>query len=63
MQSVVEVIVLFFLFPTITSKYVYQLSEKIPFLSVFEFLGLRDPHFQELRCFCVFVRTVGSSLY
>ena len=50
------------IFPTITSKYVYQLSGKTLLLSVFGFLGLRYPHFQEFRCFLVFVRTVGSSL-
>ena len=57
------VIVLEPFFPTITSKYIYQLSEKTLILSVFDFLGLRDPHFQEIRFFCAFVRTMGSSLY
>ena len=38
----VEIIVLFVFFTTITSKYVYQLSEKTLFLSVFDFLGLRQ---------------------
>ena len=46
-------------FLAITSKnIVYQLSEKTLFLSVFDYLGLRDPHFQEISYF-VFVRTVG----
>ena len=35
-----------------------SLSEKTFFLSIFDFLGLRDPHFQEIRYF-VFVRTLG----
>ena len=46
-QNVVEIIILFVLSRAITSKYVYHLSEKILFLSVFDFSGLRDPHFQE----------------
>ena len=51
-QNVVEVINLFVLFfPNITSKYVYQLSAKTLFLSVFGFLGLKDPHFQKIRYF------------
>ena len=62
-QNVAEIIILFVLFfPNITSKYVYQPSEKTLFLSVFYCFGVRDPHFQEIRFF-VFVRTVGSSLY
>ena len=59
MQNVVKIIILFVFFPTITSNYVYQLSEKTLFLSVFDFLNLRDPHFEEITCFFVFVRTVG----
>ena len=51
MQNVVEIIILVVFFPNITSKYVYQLSEKTLFLSVFDFLGLGDPHFQEIRYF------------
>ena len=35
---------------------------KARFLSVFDFFGLRDHHFQEIRYF-LFVRTVGSSIY
>ena len=47
-------IILFVFFPSRTSKYVYQLSVKTLFLSVFDFLGLRDPYFQEIRYFfCV----------
>ena len=61
-QNVVEII-LFVFSPTITSKYAYKLSEKTLFLSVFDLLGLRDPHFsahfQEIRYFNVFARTVG----
>ena len=53
-------IILFVIF--FFQKYVYQLSEKTLFLSVFDFLGLRDPLFKELDIF-MFVRTVGSSLY
>ena len=56
--NVAEIIILFVFFPTITSKYVYQLSEKTFLLSVFDFSGLRDPHFQEIRYF-VFVGTLG----
>ena len=62
MQKIVEIIILYVFFPAITSKYVYRLSEKPSFIS-FEFLGLRDPHFQETGYFFVFVRTVESSLY
>ena len=62
MQSIVEIIILFVFFPTITSKYFYQLSEKTLFLSVLTFLGLRDLHFQEIRYFlCLFVRAVGEN--
>ena len=61
-ENVVEFIILFVFFPTMTLKYICQLSETL-FLSVFDFLSLSDPHFQEIRCFFVFVRTVGSSLY
>ena len=50
MQNVVGVIILSF-FPTLITKYIYQLSEKTLFLSVFDFLGLRDLHFQEIRYF------------
>ena len=49
-QNIVKIIILFLFFPTLSSKYVYQLSEKI-FLSVLDFLGLRNPHFQELKWF------------
>ena len=49
----VEIIILLVFVSTITSKYVYQLSEKTLFLSVFDFLGLRDPQFQEIRYFCL----------
>ena len=45
---------MFVFFPTITSKYVYQLLEKTLFLSVFDILGLRNPHFQEIVYLCVF---------
>ena len=47
MQDVTEIIILLVFFFTITSKYVYQLSENTFFLSVFDFLGLTDPYFQE----------------
>ena len=50
-QNVVEIIILFVFFPTITSKYVQKLSVKILFLSVFDFLGLRGPHFKKLDIF------------
>ena len=50
MQKIVEIIILYVFFPAITSKYVYRLSEKPSFIS-FEFLGLRDPHFQETGYF------------
>ena len=53
-------------FPTITSKYVYQLSEKTHFLSVFNFLGLRPLEiliFKKLDIYFMSARTVGSSLY
>ena len=63
MKIAVNIIILFVFFPTMTSKYVYQLSEKTFFLSVFDLLGLIDSHFQEVRYIFVFVRTVGSSLY
>ena len=39
-QNVAKIIILSF-FPAIASKYFYQLSEKILFLSVFGFLSLR----------------------
>ena len=42
MQNVVDIILIVF-FPTITSKYVYQLSEKALFLSVSDFLALKPP--------------------
>ena len=54
-QNAAEIIVLFVFFPTLTSKYVYQLLEKTLFLSVFDFLGLRSPLFKKLDIF-VFVR-------
>ena len=61
-QNIVEIISLFAFFRTITSKYIYRLSEKTLYLSVFDFLSLRDPHFQEIKYVSfVFVRTVGSS--
>ena len=60
-QNVVEIIILFAFFPTMASKYVYQLSENTLFLSVLDILRLRD--FQEIKISFVFVRTVGSSLY
>ena len=53
MQNVVEIIVLFVFLPTITSKYVYQLSEKTSFLSCFDIFGLIDLHFQGFRCFYI----------
>ena len=53
MQNLVEIIILFVFFPTITSKYVDQLSEKILFSSVFDFLSLRNSHFQEIGHFFV----------
>ena len=62
-QTVVEIMILFVFFPAITSKYIYQLSEETLFLSVFDFLGLREPHFQEIKYFFVFVGTVGFSRY
>ena len=52
-QKVVEITIFFVFFPTITPKYVYQQSEKTLFESPFDFLGRRDPHFQEIRYFCV----------
>ena len=49
-QNVVEIIILFVFFAAIASKYVYQLLEKTLFSSVFFYLlGLRDPHFPEIR--------------
>ena len=53
-QNVVEIIILFVFSPIITSEYVYQISDirKTLFLSVFGFLGLRDPHFQDIFCVC-----------
>ena len=57
-QNSVEIIILFVFFPAIASKYVYQLSKNTLFSSVFYFLGLRGPHFPEIR-FCLFVRTMG----
>ena len=36
-QNVVDILILFVFFPTITSKYVYQLSEKTLVLSVLTF--------------------------
>ena len=62
MKNVVEIIILFVFFPTITPEFVYQLPGKTLSLSVFGLLCFRDPHFQEIRMF-VFVRTVGQSLY
>ena len=52
-QNAVEIIILFVFFPAIASKYVYHLSENTLFSSVFYFLGLRDPHFPEIRYFLV----------
>ena len=52
-HNVVEIIILFAFFPTITSKYVYQLSEKTLFL------GLEDPHFQEIRYFLCLLELWG----
>ena len=63
MQNIVEIIILFAVFPIITTKYVCQLSEKTLYLSVFEFSSLRAPYFLEGRYSFVFVRTVGSSVY
>ena len=51
-----------FFFPTIASKYVCNLSKKTLFLSIFDILGLRDPHSQESRYFYVFVIELGSFL-
>ena len=57
-QNVVETILFVF--------FCYQIHlsviRKYPLLSVFGLLGLRDPHFQEIR-FLLFVITVGSSFY
>ena len=55
----VEIIILFVFSPTITSKYVYQLSEETLFLSVFDFSGLEDPHFQEIRYFLCLLELWG----
>ena len=38
----------------IISKYIYQLSEKTLFLSVFDFLGFRDFIFKKLDLLCLF---------
>ena len=51
MQNVIKIIILLVFFPTITSKYVYQLSGKTLFFISFDFLGFRNPHFQEIRYF------------
>ena len=48
-QNVVKIIILSVFFPSIPPKYVCQLSENSLFLSVFDFLGPRDPHFREIR--------------
>ena len=63
MQNVVEIIILIVFFPTIISKYIDQLSGKTLFLSVFDLLRLRDPHFQEISYFLCLLELWGSSLY
>ena len=62
-QNVADIIILFVFFSNHNLKIRLSVIRKDLFLSVFDFLGLRDPHFQETKYFFVFVRTVGSSLY
>ena len=52
-QNLIEIIILFVFFPHNNPKYVYQLSEKTLFLSVFDFLGLRDLNLKNIDIFCV----------
>ena len=47
-QNVVKSSFCLSFFPTITSKYLYQLPEKTLFLSGFDFLGVRDTDFQDI---------------
>ena len=47
-QNVVEIIILFVFFPY-NNPNISISSEKTLLLSVFDFLDLRDPHFQEIR--------------
>ena len=61
-QNAIEIIILFVFFPAIASKYVYQLFENTLFHQFFYFLGLRDPHFPEIRYY-LFVRTMRYFLY
>ena len=50
MQNVVEIIILFVLFPTLSSKYVWQLSEKTSFYQLlYQLMCLGGRHFQEIR--------------
>ena len=55
MKNLVEIIILFVFFPTInpTKNTFISYQKSVSFLSVFDFLGLTDPHFQELDFFCV----------
>ena len=63
-QNVVEIIILFVFFPTITSKYLHQLSEKTLFyLSALTFQAFnRDPHFQKNEIFLCFLEPWGLLL-
>ena len=60
-QNVVEsiILILFVFFPTIISKYVYQLSEKTLILLVFDFLGLKDPHLKKIIYFLCLLEPWG----
>ena len=63
-QNIVEIIILYVFFSCYNLKYVYGLSyQKRPSLSVYDFLDIIEPHFQEIRYLFLFVRSGGSSLY
>ena len=62
-ENVVEIIILFRFFPIITSKYVYQLSEKTLFLSVFWLFRPLRPSFSRNKILFVLFITEGFSLH
>ena len=59
MHNVIEIIILFVFFFYHNLKYIYHLSEKALFLSVFDFLGFRDPRFQGIRYFLCLLELWG----
>ena len=62
MQNIVETIILLVLFFYYYLKVRLSVIRKDIFLSVFDFLGLREPHFEEIRYFLCLLEPSGLLL-